>query len=53
MDAVLKSVEKTRRYTFWSLMIPLAFFILPLLAIPLVIPLFQTYLSTLSLPANY
>lgn len=53
LDAVLKSTEKTRKYTFWSVVIPLAFFVLPLLAIPFVLPLFQTYLSTLSLPAGY
>ena len=53
IDAVMVSAEKTRKYTFWSLMIPLAFFVLPLLAIPLVLPFLQTYLNTLTLPAGF
>ena len=50
MDAVLASSEKTRKYLLWSLVIPLVFFVLPLLAIPFIVPLF---LQSLSLPPSF
>jgi len=53
IDASLVSAEKTRKYMFWSLMIPLALFVLPLLAIPFILPFLQTYLNTLTLPAGF
>jgi len=53
IDAIYISVEKTRRYMFWSLMIPLAVFVLPLLLIPFMLPFLQTYLNTLVVPAGF
>lgn len=53
IDAVMVSAEKTRKYTFWSLMIPLAFFVLPLLAIPFIMPLLFGYLNSLVLPTGF
>lgn len=53
LEAVLKSTEKTRTYTLWSVIVPLALLILPLLAIPLILPLLQTYLNTMSLPSGF
>ncbi len=53
LDQLIAANKKTRTYLLWSIAIPLALLILPLLAIPLVLPLFSTYLTTLSIPAGY
>jgi hypothetical protein len=45
MDAVYVSVEKTRRYFLWTLILSLAFFFLPLIGIAFAIPLFLDTLS--------
>lgn len=53
LDELIASNKKLRNYLLWSIAVPLALLILPLLAIPLVLPLFNTYLSTLSLPSDF
>lgn len=53
LDELIASNKKTRTYLFWSIAIPLILLVLPLLAIPLVLPLFGNYLSTLALPAGF
>ena len=52
-DQLIAANKKTRTYLLWSIAIPLALLILPLLAIPLVLPLFSNYLTTLSIPAGF
>jgi len=48
IDEIYKSVEKTRKYFLWTLIITLAVFILPLIALMFVIPSFlSTYTTTL------
>ncbi|MDP3057219.1 MAG: hypothetical protein Q8N37_01710 [bacterium] len=44
IDAVYESVEKTRKYFFWSAIFNVAIFILPLIGLIFIIPWF---LSTL------
>ena len=53
LDAVSASMEKTRKYMFWSVAIPLAMLLLPLLAIPFVLPLLNTYVTSLGLPSSF
>lgn len=53
LDELIATNKKTRTYLLWSIAIPLALLILPLLAIPLVLPLFNNYLNTLTLPSNF
>ena len=53
IDQLIASNKKTRVYLLWSIAIPLALLILPLLAIPLVLPLFSNYLSSLTLPSGF
>ncbi len=49
LDEIYKSVEKTRKYFLWTLIITLAVFILPLIALAFVIPSFlSTYTDTLN-----
>ena len=44
LEEIYKSVEKMRKAFFWTLMISLAFIILPLIGLMFVIPQFmQTY----------
>ena len=50
LDELVASNKKTRSYLLWSIAIPLILLVLPLLAIPFVIPLF---LNSLSLPAGF
>ncbi|HEV8677329.1 MAG TPA: hypothetical protein VN701_00635 [Candidatus Paceibacterota bacterium] len=53
LDELIATNKKTRTYLLWSIAIPLLMLVLPLLAIPLVLPLFNTYLSSLSLPSDF
>lgn len=39
-DAIYKSVEKTRRYFIWTLILSIVFFVLPLVALIFIIPQF-------------
>lgn len=38
IDAIYKSVEKTRKYFLWTFIITITLVLLPLLILPLVIP---------------
>lgn len=40
LDAIYKSVEKTRRYFFWTLVISLSFVVLPAIGLLFAIPRF-------------
>ncbi len=40
IDKIYVSVEKTRRYFFWTMVISLALFVLPLIGLMFVIPSF-------------
>lgn len=46
IDAIYVSVEKTRKYFFWTMVITLAVFIIPLIGLVLVIPSFLDSYST-------
>lgn len=50
VDQIYVSVEKTRKYFFWTGVVTLVVIVVPLLLFPLVIPLF---LQSLSLPAGF
>lgn len=44
VDAAFQSAEKTRKYILWTIIITVALFVLPLLALMFVIPSFiSTY----------
>jgi TRAP-type mannitol/chloroaromatic compound transport system permease small subunit len=44
IDAIYTSVEKTRKYFFWTMIITIILFVLPLIGLVFVIPNFiQTY----------
>lgn len=44
LEAILKSVEKTRKYFLWTLILSLVFFFLPLVAIVALLPkIFDAY----------
>lgn len=45
IDAVYVSVEKTRQYFLWTLILSLAFFLLPLIGMMFAIPFFLDTLS--------
>lgn len=45
LDAIYRSVEKTRKYFFWTMVAQLALFLLPLIGLMFAIPFF---LSTFS-----
>ena len=49
IDKMYVSVEKLRKYFFWTGVITILVIVVPLLILPLVIPLF---LQSLSLPAG-
>lgn len=50
MESIFKSVEKTRKYFLWTLIATIVTFVLPLLALIVVIPWFLKMItSTLSL----
>jgi len=46
IDEIYKSTEKTRKYFLWTLIISIAFIVLPLIALIFIIPY---YLKTISL----
>jgi len=51
IDKIYISVEKTRKYFMWTLIITVALFVLPLIGLVFVIPQFiSTYTNTLNLP---
>jgi len=48
LEAIYKSVEKTRKYFLWTLIITLVVFILPLIGLLFAVPAFiNTYTTTL------
>lgn len=47
LDAIYRSVEKTRKYFLWTLIISVVVFILPLLGLIVVIPQFLSVYSGL------
>jgi hypothetical protein len=47
MDAIFKSVEKTRRYFLWTLIISVAAIVLPLIGLVFVIPQFISLYSSM------
>ena len=48
INKIYISVEKTRKYFFWTMMLTIAFFVLPLIAMVFVIPAFiSNYTSSL------
>lgn len=48
INEIYKSVEKTRKYFLWTLIITLAVFVLPLIALLFIIPSFlSSYSATL------
>ena len=50
IDSIYVSVEKTRKYFMWSLIITVAFIVLPLIAMVFVIPFaISSYSSVLNL----
>lgn len=46
LEAVYVSVEKTRKYFLWTLILSIVFFLLPLIGLVFVIPFFLTTLSS-------
>ena len=49
LEAIYKSVEKTRKFFMWTLIITVALFILPLIGLAIAIPQFlATYSSALN-----
>jgi hypothetical protein len=50
IDAIYTSVEKTRKYFLWTLIITLAVVVLPLLFLPFAV---SSFLKTLTLPAGF
>ena len=46
IDEIYVSVEKTRKYFMWTLILTLAFFILPLIGLVFAIPSFLSTYST-------
>jgi type IV secretory pathway component VirB8 len=48
IDEIYISVEKTRKYLFWTMIATLVFFVLPLILMAITLPaLISTYTSTL------
>ena len=49
IDKIFKSVEKTRKYFLWTLIITIVLFVLPLIGLALAIPFFfKTYFGGLN-----
>ncbi len=49
IDAIYKSVEKTRKYFLWTMIISVALFVLPLIGLMFAIPSFlQNYAGNIS-----
>ena len=46
IDAIYKSVEKTRKYFMWTLILSIAFFVIPLIGLLFVIPQFINSISS-------
>jgi len=42
IDSIYKSVEKTRKYFLWTLIVSIVLFVLPLVALIFVIPYFMS-----------
>ena len=42
IDAIYVSVEKTRKYFLWSMILTIVFLVLPLVALVFVIPMFMS-----------
>ena len=49
LDAIYRSVEKTRKYFLWTLVITIVTIVLPLVALAVLVPF---YLQMLQLPAG-
>jgi hypothetical protein len=48
IDAIYKSVEKTRKYFLWTLILSVVLFVLPLIALMFVAPSFlQNYIGNI------
>ena len=45
IDAIFVSVEKTRKYFLWTLILSLAFFLLPIIGLLFAIPFFMSTIS--------
>jgi TRAP-type mannitol/chloroaromatic compound transport system permease small subunit len=49
IDAIYKSVEKTRKYLLWTMIATVAFFVLPIIGLLFVVPSFiSSYTSSLN-----
>lgn len=49
IEEIYKTVEKTRKYIFWTMIASIVFFVLPLIALIFIVPLvIKGYLSTLT-----
>lgn len=49
LDAIFRSAEKTRKYFLWTIIITVLMFMVPLIALIFVIPIFlQNYAGNLS-----
>ena len=49
LDKIYASVEKTRKYFLWTLILSVAFFVLPLIGLMFVLPAFmQNYLGNIN-----
>ena len=48
IDAIYRSVEKTRKYFFWTMIISIAFIVLPLIGLAFAIPSFLSQLNTIT-----
>lgn len=48
LDAIYKSVERTRKYFLWTLVIAIVVIVLPFIALIFVVPKFLNILSTYS-----
>jgi hypothetical protein len=53
LDDLVTSNKKLRTYLLLSIAVPLILLVLPLLAIPFILPFFNNYLSTLTLPEGF
>lgn len=42
IDLIYASVEKTRKYIFWTMIVSLVFFVLPLILLAIALPLAMT-----------
>lgn len=47
LDAIYKSVERTRKYFLWTLVITIVIIVLPLIGLVFIIPKFLSTLSTI------